>query len=117
MDRILIFAGILLAVWGFTDILRHLIFRWLRLRGDLRVKDSESLLIIVRPRSAEDCEFLIRSAAERIRWMDLSEPCRLVCIHENQNSEMEAICSRLSEQFPFLTVSTWEELRPECSGV
>lgn len=104
MKWILLGLGTVLLVSGAVELLRRLIF-WLRRD---RYGAGEMVLVLI-PAGAEDCESLVRTGAQRVEWMALRPPCRLVCLAE-PGSEAEAIVRRLQEEYP------WLELRPKMKG-
>lgn len=107
MKALNIFLGIVgtvLLVLGVTELVRLLAFRWTKpLTGG-------SFALVAAPESGEDCECVLRAAAERIRWLDLKGPCRLVCLNRRGDPEIDSICRFLQLRHPFLTVCRPEEL-------
>lgn len=105
MEILLISVCSVLVLLGIADAVRRIAF-W-----SLTPQDANGIFIMVEPKNADECEFLIRSAAERIKWMNMSDPCRLICINENGIDEINQICENLTEDFPELVVSNYEDLR------
>lgn len=104
MELVLLLAAVGLATLGLVEAARRMVF-WATKPGR-----SGNLIWIVMVRSADDCEYLIRSAAERIRWMDMDAEGVLVCVNENGEEEINEICERLKSEFPYLTVSNSADL-------
>lgn len=105
MEILLISVCSFLVLLGIADALRRIVF-W-----TLTPQDTNGIFIMVEPKNADECEFLIRSAAERIKWMNTSSACKLVCINENGLEEINKICENLTDDFPELVVSNYEDLR------
>lgn len=87
-----------LMVLGAAELVRLLVFWW---TSPLLGKD---LVVVVRPRSAEECEHAIRTAAERMRWLEIRGSCRLACINADGDPEIDKICRFLSLRYPYLRV-------------
>lgn len=90
---------VLLSIFGVVEVIRKIVF-W-----TLKTENASEFSVVVIPENAEDCEYLIRSAAEKMRWLDFDEPARLICINEKEDPEIDSICEALSGKYPYLTVS------------
>lgn len=90
---------VLLSIFGVVEVIRKIVF-W-----TMKTENASEFSVVVVPESAEDCEYLIRSAAEKMRWLDIEEPARLVCINDKDDPEIDAICQALSVKYPYLFVS------------
>ena len=90
---------VLLSVFGAVEVIRKIVF-W-----TLKTENASEFSVVVVPESAEDCEYLVRSAAEKMRWLDFDEPVRLVCVNDKEDPEIDAICQTLSVKYPYLFVS------------
>lgn len=95
---------VVLMVLGVTELVRILIFWW------LRPDTSREFSIVVEPESAETCEYLVRAAAERMRWLNFKGPCRLICVNRTADPEIDSICRFLALRYPYLKVSKTEDL-------
>ncbi len=93
-----------LMVLGTAELVRLLVFWW------AKPVSEEGFFAVVEPKSAEECEFLVRSAAERIRWLDHTGPYRLACLNRNADPEIDKICRVLSLRYPFLRVFKSKDL-------
>ena len=93
-----------LMIFGVTELVRVIVFWW------LRPDTSHAFSIVVAPESAEDCECVVRAAAERMRWLDFKGPCRLVCVNRTEDPEIDSICRFLSLRYPYLKVSKTGDL-------
>lgn len=104
MDILLAIIGMVLMLMGVIEVIRRFVF-WV-----MKTETSEGFTIVVTPEDGESCEYLLRSAAEKMRWLDLKVPCSLVCFNRQNDAEIDSICAALSTQYPFLTVSKPGEL-------
>ncbi len=93
-----------LMILGGVELVRLLVFHWTRPLTDRK------FTLIVSPETAEECECVLRAAAERIRWMDMKSPCRLICLNPSGDGEIDKICRLLRLRYPFLRVCKPEDL-------
>lgn len=100
---LVIFCGVLM-VLGITELVRLVVFWW------VRPEKPGEFTIVVAPRGPEECEALVRAAAERMRWLDLKGPCGLICLNRDENEETLRICRFLALRYPYLKVSKQEDL-------
>lgn len=98
-------AGFVLVIFGIAEAVRRILFLC------FRSKTEDTYFLVVTPKSAESCEYAVRQAAEKLRWMDISSPCGLICMNPDGNAEIQAICERLKTHYPNLTVSNFADLR------
>ena len=76
----------------------------------LKPSKDEKLSVVVMPESAEECEFVVRAAAERMKWLEKNRSCRLICLNREEDPDIDLICELLSEQYPYLQVSNCADL-------
>ncbi len=100
---LIVFCGVLM-VLGVTELIRTLAF-WL-----FDSRSGEKLTLVVAPEDGESCESLVRTAAQRISWMNLKGPCRLLCVNAENDPEIDSVCRFLALRYPYLKVSKTEEL-------
>lgn len=98
----------ILMVFGITELVRVLVFWWTRPLTD------RAFSLVIMPESAEDCESAVRAAAERMRWLDLKGPCRLICVNKSGDPEIDSICRFLMLRYPYLRVCKKENLVYHC---
>ncbi len=108
MNIVVCAVCVVLMVFGVTELVRVLTFWWTKPLTGKRF----SLVIV--PDGAEDCECAVRAAAERIRWLDLKGPCRLVCVNQSGDPEIDSICRFLTLRYPYLRVCKKEDLVYHC---
>lgn len=98
MNIVLCVVSVILMIFGITEVIRLLVFWW------LKPDTAQAFTVVVIPEHQESCEALVRAAAERMRWLDLKGPCRLVVVNREGSREMDSICRFLSLEYPYLTV-------------
>lgn len=94
--------GAILMILGGVEAVRRLAFRFHRPAGA-----KGRLVLVMVPGGPEDCEVLARAAAQRMRWMDMEPPCRLVCL--DQGGEAGEIVRKMEKSCPGLEVLGQEE--------
>lgn len=99
--------GLGLMVLGAVELIRCFSF-WLHSAGGSR-KDGQTgqMALVIVPKGPEDCESLVRAGGERVEWMALKPPCRLVCL-DGGDPKTGEILDRLSLRYRNL-----ERRRPE----
>ena len=107
MNVVFYVAGMALMVQGAVELIRTLVFWWHRPGGPGGSKKEGRLVLLVLPDGEEDCEAMVRVAAERVNWMSLRPPCRLVCLEFPQTRE---VLDRLSWDMPGLERCTPDRL-------
>ena len=119
-------AGLLMVV-GAVELLRRLCF-WLhngsglgpgsRRAGGTGAGDREGpgkLALVLIPTGAGECENLIRTGGQRVAWMALRPPCRLICLDDG-SPETREIAARLALQYRGLELCGPEELAGLLTG-
>lgn len=101
----LLFWGLFafLAALGLVDLIRRGIF-WL-----LKPLKPENGALVVIPTSGEDCEQLVRGAAARLRWLEW-ENCKLLCLNQSEDPQIEAVCKILERRYPNLWLCKQDDL-------
>lgn len=93
-----------LMVLGAAELVRIFVFLW------ASPAPGEELVVTVRINSAEECEYAVRAAAERIRWQEGKGSCRLLCIDQTEDPEVAQICGFLSLRYPYLRLCKSSDL-------
>lgn len=104
MNIFVIVVCAVLMVLGIGELLRLIAFWWRRPTSALPFS------IVVAPHGPEDCEAVVRAMGERIRWLELKGPCKLVCLNTGDSREIERICRLLALRYPYLEVCKTEDL-------
>lgn len=97
-----------LMILGVSELVRLLVFWWTKPLTD------KQFSVVVTPKSAEECEAVVRAAAERMRWLDMKGGYKLVCVNRSNDGEIDRICRYLMLRYPFLRVSKTEDLVYYC---
>ena len=96
-----------LMVLGAAELVRLCAFWWHK-----PLRDAKCSVVVI-PEGPEDCEYAVRAAAERLRWLG-GEDRRLICVNLRDDPEVERICRYLSLQYPYLRLSKTEDLVYHC---
>ncbi len=102
MNILLCAAGAVLMILGAAELCRLVVF-WAT-----KPIEGGRLALLVFPQGAEDCEALVRAAAERARWM--GGGCGLICVLPEETPELLSICRFLRLRYPEMRVCKREEL-------
>lgn len=76
--------------------------------GNISVDDEMAVIVV--PNSVQECEFIVRMAAEKMKWTQPRRGSRLICLNMKEDEEINFICSCLSQRYPFLSVSNCADL-------
>lgn len=96
MNIALITICAILMILGVAELCRLLVFWW------TKPLTKGGLSILVTPKSAEECEAVLRVAVERIRWLDCAGPCQVLCLNPANDPEIEQICRLVSLHAPMV---------------
>lgn len=94
MKIALILFCVVLMIVGAAELCRLLVFWW------TKPLTKGGLSILVKPKSAEECEAVLRVAVERMRWLDCAGPCEVLCLNPTKDPEIEKICRLVSLYVP-----------------
>lgn len=96
---------VFLALWGFADLIRFLLFRFFKSKND-------SSVIIVSPIGNQnpDAEYILRGCCEKVKWMGRVRPSRVICLDTGMNKDLKSICTLVAKDYSFLEIATCEEL-------
>ena len=103
----LIFS-IILVILGFVDLIRSLTFLFLKIRGC-----STNIIVIPIRGHNERAEFLLRSAAAKVKWMSTIEKFHLICLDCGMDEETKKICSLICDDYDFMDLYNVPELESE----
>ena len=103
MNVLLMVLCTVLMVLGAAELTRILALWWHKPMAETKCS------VVVIPEGAEDCEYAVRTAAERLRWLG-GESRRLVCVNLTDDPEIDRICRYLLLQYPYLRLSKTEDL-------
>ncbi len=57
-------------------------------------------------RTADEAEYIVRCAMERIKWLDLHGMCRVICLNPSNDPEIDEILRRLVQIYPFAQIGS-----------
>ena len=72
---------------------------------------DEKEIVLIEPicNKQEDAEYLLRSAAQRVKWMGKNGPNRVICLDCNMDEETKRLCSMVCSEYPFMEMYSKEE--------
>ena len=84
-------------------------------RGIVRIFTKSSYdreIILIEPicKKQEDAEYLLRSAAQRVKWMGKNAPDRVICLDCNMDEETKKLCQIVCKDYPFIEMCTLDEM-------
>lgn len=100
---------VVLAVIGAAAVVRELSLRLFSYRGE------HSVLLVTPVNDGENAEFVLRSAAEKLRWGRGRRSCA-VCLDCELDEYTRKICETVCRDYGFLKLITKEELKGELFG-
>lgn len=100
--------SIFLVIIGVVEIARIAVLMILQTKGD------ESMLIIVPIRGHdEEAEYLLRSAAAKVKWFNTMRHQKVICLDCGMDEETRKICTLIADNYRFMEIynmSEFEEL-------
>ena len=103
MDRILL---ILFSLFGLcTAILLYKAFS-LHMTKTKLLKEELPFTVFATIRTADEAEYIVRCAMDRIRWLDLHGMCRMICLNPSEDPEIDEILRRLVQKYPFAQIGS-----------
>lgn len=100
---------VVFAVIGAAAVVRELSLRLFSYKGE------SSVLLITPVESGRDAEFVLRSAAARLRWG--GGRCTFaICLDCDMDDETRKICESVCREYGFERLITKSELREELGG-
>ena len=105
LETIGIILGIFLGIVGLVQVVRTVTLWFLRPHG----KNAGILVVPIKGHN-EEAELLLRSAAERVRWMSGGRPQAVVCMDCGMDSSTLAICASVCADYPFMELHHKQEV-------
>lgn len=103
---------IFLAVVGFVEILKILVF------SIYKVSSKNAVMLIIPERSENNNpEYFLRSYAENLKWMGVLRAKRILCISDRMTEEGKKIASLMCDEYDFLDLVTSNELSNELCNI
>lgn len=100
---------VVLAVIGAASVVRELSLRLFSYR------EKHSVLLVTPVNDGDNAEFVLRSAAEKLRWGRGRRSCA-VCLDCDLDEHTRKICETVCRDYGFLKLMTKEELKGELFG-
>jgi hypothetical protein len=76
----------------------------------LRTKDESSVIIVVPIKGHnEQAEFLLRSAAARLKWLGAVGKQKVLCVDMNMDAETRKICEIIKREYQFIDICFSDE--------
>ncbi len=95
---------VFLLIIGLVEVIRYAILKIMTVKDD-----SNELLVLPIYGHNEEAEFLLRSAATKLRWNDLNNEKLIVCLDCGMDEETKHICNTISLEYDFMRVYNMNE--------
>lgn len=105
LETIGILLGVFLGIIGLVQVVRTVTLWFLRPRGE-----TVGVLIVPVKGHNEEAEFLLRSAAERVRWLSGGHPQAVVCMDCGMDEATQAVCASVCADYPFMELYPKQEV-------
>lgn len=56
--------------------------------------------------TADEAEYVVRCAMDRVKWLDLHGMCRVICLNPSNDPEIDEILRRLVQIYPFAQIGS-----------
>ncbi len=99
---------VLLAAFGLTEVVHLLVLKVIATG-----RSGQMVIIVPVAGHHEDIEYVLRSAAQRLKWMDGKEDAQIYCLDYGMDSETLRICRMVSADYGFMRIVQPEQLN-EC---
>ncbi len=76
----------------------------LRMTRSRVLAEEQPFTVYAAVRIPEEAEYVVRSVLERVKWLDLYGMCRVVCLNESEDPEVEDVLRRLILKYPFVEI-------------
>ncbi|MBO5253666.1 MAG: hypothetical protein J6C51_06970 [Clostridia bacterium] len=103
MDRTVAFMLFILGVCLFILVMKYV---WLRLTKCRLLREELPFTVFATVRTADEAEYVVRCAMDRVKWLDLHGMCRIVCLNPSNDPEIDAILRRLVQIYPFAQIGS-----------
>lgn len=103
MDRTVAFMLFILSVCLFILVMKYV---WLRLTKCRLLREELPFTVFATVRTADEAEYVVRCAMDRVKWLDLHGMCRIVCLNPSNDPEIDAILRRLVQIYPFAQIGS-----------
>ena len=85
-----------------------LIVKWISLRMTKcrLLREEVPFTVFATIRTADEAEYIVRCAMDRIKWLDLHGMCRVICLNPSNDPEIDEILRRLVQIYPFAQIGS-----------
>ena len=97
---------VLFIIIGLVEVFRSIVLFVLRPKGE-----DTAMTIVPICGHNEEAEYLLRSAAARVKWADNGRERRVICLDCGMDLETRMICEKLVHSYGFMELCTMEELQ------
>ncbi len=101
MEPVLLAMILVLAVCAVITAVKAVCLHLTRSR---LLAEEQPFTVYASVRAPEEAEYVVRSALERVKWLDLYGMCRVICLNESGDPEVEAVLRRLTLKYPFAEI-------------
>lgn len=92
-----------LSIFGIIEIFRRILF------FSFKLNDQKKFSVVIEIETPDECEYMIRAAAEKMEWLELSES-KLICINKSKSEEVDLICRKLSSKYRNLVLLNSDDM-------
>ncbi|MGN1467585.1 MAG: hypothetical protein ACI4W1_04685 [Ruminococcus sp.] len=107
MDVLSICVVTVFALWGLGEFIRTLV---IFICNKSSPKNTCILIVPIKGK-CEQAEFILRSAAQQVRYGKQNIIKKIVCVLEKPDSQTEKICRGISKEYSFMEVIYLSELQ------
>ena len=68
------------------------------------LREEAPFTVYVTAQTADQAEYVVRSALERVKWLDLYGMCRIICLNPSDDPEIGTIYRNLLRKYPFAEI-------------
>ena len=101
MQYILLGCVIILSILGALEVIRILSY-------SMTSVPENSFTLLVQIKSTEECEYIIESLIERIRWSSID--FKALVLYNKENEEIREIAEKLISKYSNITLLSYEDL-------
>ncbi|MCH5300806.1 MAG: hypothetical protein J1E56_05745 [Ruminococcus sp.] len=95
------------AIWGLAEFIRSVVMLICK-----KTSPKEfSILIIPIKENCEEAEYILRSAAQQIRFSKKNIVRKVVCVMDKPDIQTEKICTAVCKEYPFMEIAHLNELK------
>lgn len=70
------------------------------------LKEELPFTVFATIHTADEAEYIVRCAMDRVRWLDLHGMCRVICLNPSEDPEIDEILRRLVQKYPFAQIGS-----------